>query len=130
VAASWPADTSSKHALTIWAGYRLVVASIDHVSVSIDTALGTHDVRAASPGGTLRVVSQANASLKAEGGQFDPVPDHSIRTALTWANEPRGVLCAEPPSDPHCPFLTLVGRKLSHADRTKAVPADGACSGG
>jgi hypothetical protein len=34
-------------------------------------------------------------------------------------------LCLQPPSDHDCPCVTVVGRSLSHADRTSRLRAPG-----
>ena len=48
-----------------------------------------------------------------------------ISSALTSVNADSALLCLQPPSDHDCPCVTVVGRSLSHADRTPCLYALG-----
>ena len=46
-----------------------------------------------------------------------------VSSALTSANADLALSCLQPPSDHDCPCVTVVGRPLSHADRTPCLRA-------
>jgi hypothetical protein len=61
---------------------------------------------------------ESPVTLKAEGQQFNPVPDHAIRSASAWVNVAWRLPWLAPTSDLPGPFVTIVCRWVSHADRT------------
>ena len=48
-----------------------------------------------------------------------------VSSALTSVNADPALLCLQPPSDHDYPYVTVVGRLLSHADRTPCLRARG-----
>ena len=46
-----------------------------------------------------------------------------VSSALTSANADWALSCLQPPSDHDCPYVTVIGRSLSHADRTPCLHA-------
>jgi hypothetical protein len=48
-----------------------------------------------------------------------------VSSTLTSANAYSALSCPKPSSDYDCPCVTVVGRSLSHADRTSCLGAHG-----